>query len=141
MIELLYLFGAIIFMGVKTVLLRAGIVNGKTDDVRFNRALFQTITVFVIIWAVLGTTGFSVPFTFGIIYPVINGVLGGGAFILFCKGLENVEASTARPLLSSRMIIPVSLGIIMLEETFTIEKMIGIAFVMMAIILLTSESE
>lgn len=141
MFGFLYLSGAIILMGVKTVLLRAGILHGGTNNARMSRSLAQTVTVLLIIYVALGTSGFAVPGTFEIIYHIINGCFGGLAFILFCKGLESIEVSTARPLLSFRMIIPVSLGIIILEEALTLEKALGIIFAFTAIILLTSESE
>lgn len=133
----LYLIGLILSLGMTTIFLRLGILKNGLNNARFYRALAQTLIVVFAVIVVTGTRGFSIPMNTDIIYPVLNGILGAGAFILFCSGLETVDASTAKPMIILSTITSAILGIIILGESFTVEKAVGIVLAVLAVVLLS----
>lgn len=137
-IPLLFLLGAVICQGIKTVFLRMGILEGDVDAVRLVRSFSQTALVVGVV-ASIKPTSIGIPYQIGAIYPALNGLLGGIAFIALCKALETVEASTAKPILGVRMVMSVSLGVMVLGESMTVKKGIGILLAAIAVLLLSSE--
>ena len=135
----LFLIGAVLCHGIKTVFLRLGILEGSVNKARFVRALFQTFLV-IFVASFFRSPSFAIPFKFEIIFPILNGLLGGFAFVAFCKGLEMVEASTAKPILAIRMAVPVALGVMVLGETMTLKKGLGIVMAGLAVFLLSSRN-
>ncbi len=136
----IYLILAVISLGFTTIFLRLGILKNGLNNARFYRAITQTLIVVFAVILVTGVNGLSIPRTTGIIYPALNGVLGAGAFMLFCSGLETVDASTAKPIVIIATITSVILGIVILGESFTIEKLVGITLAVVAVGLLSHES-
>ena len=121
--------------GASTVLLRYSVLAGGADGARFHRALFQTIFVFGSVAVVIAVAG--VPqLGSGIGFAALNGVFGGVAFILFTAGLEEVEASTAKPALVVSMLVAVALGVLVLAEPLTATKGAGIVLAVAAVVLL-----
>ncbi len=135
----LYLVTLILSLGLTTIFLRLGILKDGLNQARFYRAVGQTLIVVFAVIIVTGFTGLSIPMSHNIIYPALNGVLGAGAFILFCSGLETVDASTAKPIIIISTITSVILGIILLGETVTVEKVAGIILAVIAVALLSYE--
>jgi|GEM_PF-6310406 len=138
-VSFLYLIGAVLCQGIKTVFLRLGILKGTVDETRFVRAFFQTAFV-VLAVACFKSSHLSIPLKVEIIYPVLNGLLGGLAFIAFCRGLQKIEASRAKPILAVRMAVSVILGVLVLGEAMTTQKGAGIIMAGVAVLLLSSES-
>lgn len=136
----LYILGMILSLGLSTVFLRLGIKKNGVNNSRFFRSLVQTIVVVGGVVILFGLEGLYIPVKTEIIYPAINGLLGGIAFILFCKGLEDVDASTAKPFMVLATLTSVALGFILLSETLTIVKIAGIAIAIIAVVLLTTEA-
>lgn len=135
----LYLALTVLGFGVGTVLLRMAILAGRTDDARFFRTLVQTLFVFAGVALVVGPSGFGVPLRAGTGFAALNGVLSAVAFILYSKGLETVEASTAKPVLAGGLVVSVSLGILVLGESASARKLVGIALAGLAVVLLAGE--
>jgi drug/metabolite transporter (DMT)-like permease len=137
----LFVLGTILGFGLSTALLRAAIVTGTTDTARLLRVSIQTAIVFA--GVALGGTVllFDGSLRGGSIYPVLNGLLSGVAFISFSKGLESVDASTAKPLLTIATVVAVGLSVLFLGDRLTPRTVAGIAFAIGAVYLLTSESD
>ncbi len=133
----LYLIALIISLGLSTVFLRQGILKTGVNYTRFFRALVQTVIIFSGFFILYGLTSLSISFSFELIYPVINGIFGGAAFILFCKGLKSVGASTAKPMMVLATITTVTLGIFVLGESLFLSKILGIISAIIAVILLS----
>jgi drug/metabolite transporter (DMT)-like permease len=121
--------------GASTVLLRLSILSGGAGGARFYRALFQTVFIGLSVGAVVAVSGVPTMGS-GLGFAALNGVFGGVAFILFTAGLENVEASTAKPALVVSMLVAVALGIFFLGESLTARKIAGVGFAMVAVYLL-----
>jgi transporter family protein len=135
----LFLAAMVLSGGTATVLLRQAVVNGLTDEARFYRAFAQTVCIVAGIVVVLGPDGLVPPVTAGSGFAALNGAFGGLAFIFFTKGLETVEASTGKPALVVSMVVAVLLGIVVLGEAVTVDKLLGLVLAGIAIYLLTSE--
>jgi drug/metabolite transporter (DMT)-like permease len=125
--------------GGSTVLLRKAILDGRTNDARLYRTLVQTVLVAVAFVAVAGPGGFAVPVNAGALFAATNGALSGLAFVLYSRGLETVEASTAKPALASGMVVSVTLGILVLGESVSARKVAGVALAGLAIYLLAGD--
>lgn len=136
----LYLIGLIFSLGLSTVFLRLGILKTGADRTRFFRALMQTVVISTAVVAFYGLTNIAASISFQIIYPAINGMFGAVAFILFCRGLKTVGASTAKPMMVLATITTVGLGVILLDESLFVSKIIGILLAIVAVIILSSES-
>ncbi|MBS3816815.1 MAG: DMT family transporter [Candidatus Thermoplasmatota archaeon] len=136
----LYLLGLILALGLSTVFLRLGILKKGVDFTRFFRAVMQTAIIFSTVIFLYGLVGLSITLNLDIIYPALNGIFGAVAFILFCRGLENVGASRAKPMMVLATITTVTLGVILLNENLFLSKMIGILLASLALILLSTET-
>ena len=136
----LYILGMIITLGLSTIFLRQGIKKNGVNNSRFFRSLVQTIVIIIGVVILFGLEGLYIPIKFEMIYPAFNGLLGGIAFILFCKGLEDVDASTAKPFMVLATLTSVALGLIILSETLTSVKIAGISLAILAVVLLTREA-
>lgn len=130
---------AIVCFGASTAFLRAAILDGTTDTARFLRVGVQTAIVFAGVSVVGAAAVLADATRYGAVYPALNGLLSGAAFVSFSRGLESAEASTAKPLLAVGTIVSVVLGILLLGEQLTPRKAAGIAFGIAAVYLLTSE--
>lgn len=129
---------AMLGYGSSTVLLRYSVLVGGADGARFYRALLQTVFVVLAVGTVfiLGNRpAMDLP---GATFAALNGVFGGLAFILFTAGLEDVEASTAKPALVVSMLVAVVLGIVVLSEPLTLRKTVGVALASLAVYLLST---
>ncbi|MEF8874932.1 MAG: EamA family transporter, partial [Candidatus Thermoplasmatota archaeon] len=107
---------------------------------RFFRAFMQTVIITAAFIALYGLMNLTGSLSIQIIYPAINGVFGAAAFIMFCKGLKTVGASTAKPMMVLATITTASLGVVLLEESLFISKVVGILLAVVAVILLSSEN-
>ncbi|MBS3782249.1 MAG: DMT family transporter [Candidatus Thermoplasmatota archaeon] len=132
-----YLLGLIFTLGLSTVFLRMGILRKGADQTRFFRSLMQTIIIATAVIALYGLTNLAGSFSFQIAYPAINGLFGALAFISFCEGLKTVGASTAKPMMVLATITTVTLGVVLLNESLFISKMIGILLAILAVIVLS----
>lgn len=135
--ETIALVVMILSAGTSTVLLRMAILRGGTDETRFFRALFQTLLVVGGVVVLLGPAGALPPPRIGVAFAALNGAFGGIAFILFTKGLETVEASTGKPALVVGMVVTVGLGIVVLGESVSARKLLGVALAGVAVYLLS----
>lgn len=135
----LYLAVMVLSGGAATALLRAAILDGDTDRARFHRALTQTLAVCLAALVALSTGRASPEPSAGILYAALNGLLGGGAFILFTKGLETTEASAARPALVVMTAVAVAVGILLLGESASAGKIGGALLAMAAVVLLSGD--
>lgn len=135
----LYLIGLIFSLGVSTVFLRLGILKKGVNYTRFFRSILQTVIIFTAVFVLYGSIGISIPLNQDIIYPALNGIFGAFAFILFCRGLNSVGASTAKPMMVLATITTVILGVFLLNESFFLSKAIGIALALGALVLLSYE--
>lgn len=128
--------------GASTVFLRLAIVqDGRVDEARFHRALSQTVLVVGGVGLLLTgrLANGPVPATAGMTYAALNGAFGGIAFILFTRGLETQEASRAKPALVVGMVVPVTLGVVLLGEAATLRKAAGVALAAVAVYLLAGD--
>lgn len=137
-VGLCYLVGLILSLGSSTVLLRLSILTKDVNYARFFRSLFQTIFVFLGVILLLGFSILSLPRKIGILFSALNGVFGGCAFIIFCRGIKTVDASVAKPFMVLATIITVTLGIILLGESLTLKKGLGICLAIVAVVLLSA---
>lgn len=135
----LYLIGLIISLGLSTVFLRLGILKKGVNHTRFFRSLIQSILIFTAVFILYASTSVSITLDPDLIYPAVNGVIGAFAFILFCKGLETVGASSAKPMMVLATITTVILGIILLNESIFLSKAVGIVMAVMAVVFLSYE--
>lgn len=133
----LYLILLILSLGMTTIFLRLGILKNGLNNARFYRAAGQTLIVVFAVILVTGTSQLSLSMNSNLFYPALNGILGAGAFILFCSGLETVDASTAKPMIILATITSVILGIVILGESFTVEKLVGVLLAVVAVALLS----
>lgn len=138
-IGVLYVTITVISWGASTAFLKLAITEGDVDASRLIRAISQTILVIVAFWVFTSSSQQSLKF--GMLFPLLSGLLSGFAFIFFSHGLEIIPASTAKPLLSLKLVISVTLGILVLNETFTLFKVLGVSFALSAIFLLSTEEE
>ncbi|MFB6310682.1 MAG: EamA family transporter [Salinirussus sp.] len=129
---------AMLGYGSSTVLLRYSVLVGGADGARFYRALLQTVFVVLAVGAVILVGSRPRMDGLGAFYAALNGIFGGLAFILFTAGLEDVEASTAKPALVVSMLVAVVLGIVVLAEPLTLRKAIGVALAAVAVYLLST---
>lgn len=136
----LYLIFMILSLGVTTIFLRLAILKNGVNNARFYRATAQTLIVVFAVLLVAGGSEFTISLRGSLVFPAMNGVLGAGAFILFCSGLETIEASTAKPMVIISTITSAVLGILILGESFTIQKLVGIVLAVIAVALLSYES-
>lgn len=137
--ELCYLVGLILSLGSSTVLLRLGIFKKDVNTARFFRCLFQTCFVFLGVVLLIGKSIFSIPENIGFLFPALNGFLGGGAFILFCRGIKTIDAGVAKSFMVLSTIISAALGIFLLGECLTLQKGVGIGLALVAVILLSTK--
>lgn len=135
----LYLLATVVGFGASTALLRVAILDGETDTARLVRVAFQTAVVLAAVLAVDAASILSDSMQYGAVYPALNGLLSGFAFIAFSKGLESTDASIAKPLLAVGTIVSVALGILLLGEHLTLRKSAGILIGIAAVYLLTTE--
>jgi drug/metabolite transporter (DMT)-like permease len=135
----LYLLATVVGFGASTALLRVAILDGETDTARLVRVAFQTAVVLAAVLAVDAASILSDSIQYGAVYPALNGLLSGFAFIAFSKGLESTDASIAKPLLAVGTIVSVALGILLLGEHLTLRKSAGILIGIAAVYLLTTE--
>lgn len=129
---------AMLGYGSSTVLLRYSVLAGGADGARFYRALLQTVFVVLAVGAVVLIGTRPAMDLRGAAYAALNGVFGGLAFILFTAGLEDVEASTAKPALVVSMLVAVVLGVAVLAEPLTVRKVAGVALAALALYLLSA---
>ncbi len=137
----IYLIGLVLALGLSTVFLRVGILKKGVNYTRFFRSLIQTVIIFSAFFILYGLTSISISLNPNLIYPALNGILGAFAFILFCRGLENVGASTAKPMMVLATITTVTLGVLLLNESLFLSKMIGILLAILAVIFLSYRSD
>ena len=124
--------------GASTVLLRLSVLAGGSDAATFYRALAQTVFVFASVAVVVAVGG--VPDVgAGVPWAALNGAVSGVAFILFAAGLEDVEASTAKPILVVTMLVGVALGVALLAEPLTTRKLAGVGLAVIAVYLLADQ--
>ncbi len=135
----LYLIGLILSLGLSTVFLRIGILKKDADQTRFFRSLMQTVIISTAVIALSGLTDIAASISYQIVYPAINGIFGALAFILFCRGLKTVGASTAKPMMVLATITTVALGVVLLNEGLFLSKITGIFLAIIAVVLLSSE--
>lgn len=135
----LYLLATIVGFGASTAFLRVAIRDGPTDTARLVRISFQTIIVLAAVLAVGAASILADSMQYGAVYPALNGLLSGFAFIAFSKGLESTDASIAKPLLAVGTMVSVVLGILLLGEYLTLRKAAGIVIGIAAVYLLTTE--
>lgn len=138
-VRLCYLGGIIFSLGSSTVLLRLSILKKGVNYARFFRVLFQTVFVFLGVFLYLGSSVLSIPRNIGLLYSAVNGICGGCAFILFCKGLKTVDTSVAKSFMVVATIISTALGVLLLGESCTLKKMIGISLAIVAVLLLSKK--
>jgi drug/metabolite transporter (DMT)-like permease len=134
-----FLVVMVLSAGASTVFLRLAIVqDGRVDEARFHRALFQTVLVVGGVGLLLAgrLANGPIPAVSGMTYAALNGAFGGIAFILFTRGLETEEASRAKPALVVGMAVPVTLGIVLLGEVATLRKAAGVVLAAIAVYLL-----
>lgn len=136
-IEVFYVIVAIFVSGLSTVFLRLALLENGANEVRFIRALTQTLVI-VVVFFMLGPTS-SLKISSGMLFPLLDGLLGGLAFIAFCKGLKFTEAGRAKPIIALNLVIPVALGILILNEGLSISKVLGVSFTAIAVYLLSSD--
>lgn len=136
----LYLIGTVVGFGASTALLRVAILDGTTDAARLLRVGFQTFVVLAGVLLVGAGGVLEATAQRDAVYPAVNGLLSGGAFVAFSKGLESTAASVAKPLLAVGTVVSVVLGILVLGDQLTARKAAGIVFGIGAVYLLTTES-
>ncbi|MFQ3295230.1 MAG: drug/metabolite transporter (DMT)-like permease [Halobacteriales archaeon] len=128
-------------LGATTVFLRLAIDYGSVDDARILRSSFQTLAIVIGVLAVKGISGFHVKLSPGVAFAALNGALGGVAFILFSKGLESVDVSRAKPAMVVGMVVPVVLGVALLQEPMTVRKAAGVILAGVAVYLLSTDGQ
>lgn len=131
-----YILLAIVALGANTVFLRLSLTEKRPNQTRLVRAITQTVIIVSAFF--LLNTGSSLSISLGLFFPLLNGLLGGLAFISFSRGLQEVDASVAKPIVAVNLVIPVSLGIVVLGESLSIYKVLGVVFSILAVYLLTS---
>lgn len=129
---------AMLAYGSSTVFLRYAVLLGGADGARVHRSLMQTVFVVVAVALVFAVGGRPAMDVRGAGFAALNGTFAGVAFILFSTGLEEVEASTAKPALVLSMLVAVVLGIVVLAEPLTLRKAVGVAFAVVAVYLLST---
>jgi drug/metabolite transporter (DMT)-like permease len=137
-IALVSLALATLAYGSSTVFLRYAVLAGGADGARLHRSLLQTVFVVIavaLVFAVGGRPGMDLR---GAGFAAINGTVAGVAFILFSTGLEEVEASTAKPALVLSMLVAVVLGVVVLAEPVTLRKVAGVGLAAVAVYLLST---
>lgn len=135
---LLALVLAMVAYGSSTVFLRYAVLVGGADDARLHRSLLQTLFVVLAVALVFAVGGRPTMDLRGAGFAALNGTFAGVAFILFSTGLEDVEASTAKPALVLSMLVAVVLGVVVLAEPVTLRKVVGVAFAVVAVYLLST---
>lgn len=136
----IYLIALVFSLGLSTVFLRVGVLKKGVDQTRFFRALLQTVIVFSAVVIIFGLVNLADSISLQIVYPAINGIFGAAAFILFCKGLKTVGASTAKPMMVLATITTAGLGVVLLNESLFLLKVIGIFLAIISVLILSSES-
>ncbi len=129
---------AMVAYGSSTVFLRYSVLVGGADGARLHRSLLQTVFVIVAVALVFAVGGRPAMDLRGAGFAALNGTFAGVAFILFSTGLEDVEASTAKPALVLSMLVAVVLGVVVLAEPVTLRKFVGVALAMVAVYLLST---
>ena len=90
---------------------------------------------------------FSSPQSFSILVnkmswiALLAGISGGLGFLFFYQALEKGSASLVIPISSLYVLVAAVLAVIFLKEPLTLRKALGILFAVLAIILLSQQSE
>ena len=136
----IYLVLAVIATGATTVFLKLAILEGGTEEARLTRIITQTAVVILGFGLFYSGSGGLNNLSSLLVFPYINGLLGGLAFIFLTKVLKTTQAGTTKTLLAINVFIPVILGVIALGEPLGIFKILGILLSIISVYLLSSES-
>jgi drug/metabolite transporter (DMT)-like permease len=118
--------------------LRYAVLTGRADGARLHRSLLQTVFVVIAVALVFAVGRRPIMDLRGAGFAALNGTISGVAFILFSTGLEDVEASTAKPALVLSMLVAVVLGVVVLAEPVTLRKTSGVLLAVVAVYLLST---
>ena len=140
-IGVIYLVLAVITTGGTTVFLKLAILEGGTEEARFTRVVTQTLVVVLGFTFFYSGSGFLNNLSFLLVFPAINGLLGGLAFISLSEGLKTIQTGTAKPLLAINVVIPIILGVVALGEPLGTFKILGIFFSIISVYLLSLGSK
>ena len=104
----------------------------------WSASYLRTIVFFpVVLGFILWRGNLTFTWNRSIAYSVLAGLLTGGAILLARKALEFYDVSVVNPVLRLNILVTILLSILILKETITWRKSLGILFALTALILLS----
>lgn len=137
-----------IFIGISIVcdglgrIVQRTIMKGDKSDPIANAILYQ-IFAGVIIFAYSVVTGFSLPSNLSEIWPnlLLVPILWGTSNILIFQSLKTTEASVFTILFSTRVLWIIFLALFLLNESFSIQQIIGTILILLSVLFVTGEKK
>lgn len=118
------------------------IMKGDSSDPIANAILYQIVAgILILLYAVI--TGFSLPSNLFEIWPnlVFVPLLWGISNILIFKSLKTTEASVFTILFTTRVVWIILLALLLLGESFSIQQIIGTAFILFSVLFVSGKKK
>ena len=88
------------------------------------------------LFACLGQLLWKVSATHGLLFLIVGGALYGAGAVLMIVAYRYGELSVLQPMLSMNYVLSVILGVLVLQETVTVTKAMGICIITLGVILI-----